>query len=103
MASKKENGLVYIFSYLLTWLSGLIVFITVGQHDKRAKFHALQAIFLGVVMFILGWVAGFVFAFGASILVFLLWIYGLYVGYLAYNGKDTDMPIIGDFARKYSK
>lgn len=103
MANKTEKSLVYIFSYLLTWLSGLIVYITVGQENKRFKFHALQAIFLGIVMILLDYFGDMIFAPGADLLVFLIWIYGLYIGYKAYEGKDVEMPVIGEYAKKYSK
>jgi uncharacterized membrane protein len=96
--NRRGNGLAYIFAYLLTWLSGLIVFITVGQNDKRAKFHALQAIFLGVVLFIIGWIP-----IVGWIIELLGWLYGLYIGYQAYEGKDVEMPVIGTYARQYSK
>ncbi len=101
MASKQNkqgNGLVYIFAYLLTWLTGLIVFITVGQNDKRAKFHALQAIFLGVLLFVIGWIP-----FLGWIIELLGWLYGLYIGYMAYTGQDIEVPVLGAYARQYSK
>ncbi len=96
--NKKGNGLVYIFTYLLTWLSGIIVFITVGQNDGRAKFHALQAIFLGVVLFVIGWIPIIGWAIGI-----LGWLYGLYIGFMAYQGDDCEIPVIGAYARQYSK
>lgn len=98
-ATKKEgNRLVYIFAYILTWLSGIIVYVTEGQHDKRAKFHALQAIFLGIIIFIVYLIPLPFF----YILAILLWIYGIYVGVKAYDGKDVMIPVLGDYAKKYS-
>jgi uncharacterized membrane protein len=93
-----NNAILYIFAYLLTWLSGILMYITVGQTDKRMKFHALQAILLGVVLFIIGWIPIL-----GWIIELLGWLYGLYIGYMAYTGTDIEMPVIGDFAKQYSK
>lgn len=95
---EKDERILYVFNYLLTWLSGLILFLTEGQSNKRMKFHALQAIFLGIVTFIVAWIPiiGWLTA-------FLLWLYGMYVGVAAYGGRDISMPVIGDYAEKYSK
>ena len=94
----RKNGLAYIFTYLLTWLSGLIVYFTLGQNDKAIKFHAVQAFLLGVIMFIIGFLplAGW-------IAIFLLWLYGLYIGWQGSQGKDIEIPIIGPYARSLSK
>ena len=96
---EKDDRVLYIFTYLLTWISGLMVFITVGQSNKRMKFHAIQAVLLGIVTFIIAWIPfPFLYLVG-----FLLWLYGIYVGVVAYNGRDISMPVIGDYAKRYSK
>ena len=95
---ESDDRVVYIFAYLLTWISGILVYITLGQKNKRMKFHALQAIMLGIAAFIIAWIPiPFFFLIG-----FLLWLYGMYVGVVAYNGRDISMPIIGEYAEKYS-
>lgn len=96
----KDTGepLLFLITYVLTWLTGILIFVTAGQKDKRLKFHAIQAVLLGVIMFILAWIPFVGWLIGA-----LLWLYGLYIGYEAgYQGKDILVPVIGEYAKKYS-
>ncbi|MGC8483882.1 MAG: DUF4870 domain-containing protein [Thermodesulfobium sp.] len=92
---------MYIFTYLLSWLSGIIVFVTEGQNDKRMKFHSLQAIFLGIVAIVLDFVFFFV-PFLGPVLAFIIWVYGMYIAVKAYEGEDIKVPVIADYAIKYS-
>lgn len=98
-AAKKQpeaRNILYLLTYFLVWLSGLVVYVTEGQKSRRAKFHALQAIFLGVIITILALIP-FI-----NLIALLLWIYGLYVGVKAYEGSDVSMPVLGDYAKSYS-
>lgn len=89
----KDNSLA-LLAYVLTWLTGLIVFVI--AKDKLTKFHGMQAILLGVVGVVLSFVS-----FG--LLGLLLWIYGLYIGFVyGYKGKMYKVPILGDYAEKFS-
>lgn len=89
-----------IGTYFFLWLSGIIVYLfTSKKSDEYLKFHALQAILLGIVITILGWLSFIPFMF---IVTIILWIYGIYVGYQASEGKDIVMPIIGDFAKEHA-
>ena len=94
-----SKNLVYILAYVLLILTGLLVYITEGQKNKRAKFHALQAIFLGIIIIVLGffWFIPFV-----DLIDVILWLYGIYVGVIAYDGTDVSMPVLGDYAKQYS-
>jgi len=98
-----NNRIMYIFAYLLTWVSGIIVYILYADRDKNMKFHAVQAILLGLVITVISILSFFLF-FPFSIIVnlftFLLYIYGLYVGYKAYTGVNIMMPVIGDMAKQ---
>src|SRR5271157_644074 len=90
-----QKDILYILTYLFTFLSGIIVFVTVGQKNARLKFHALQAIILGIVGFVLGFIP-----FIGGLFALVLWIYGIYVGYRAYEyNDDISVPVIGDFAK----
>ncbi len=93
----KEENILYVFAYLLTWLSGIILYVTEGQKNKRLKFHSLQAIFLGIIIFVL------VFIPYANIIGWGLWILGIVIGVIAYNGQDISIPVIGPYAKRYSK
>ena len=74
------------------------MFVTVAQTNKRMKFHAIQAVLLGIASFIIGWVPLPFF----NIAGLVLWLYGLYVGLLAYEGRDISIPVIGEYAIKHS-
>jgi uncharacterized membrane protein len=96
---EKDDRVLYIFAYLLMWISGLIMFLTVGQTNKRMKFHAVQSVLVGIVVFVL-----IIIPLPLIPLIgILIWIYGLYVGFMAFEGRDLSMPGIGDYAEKYSK
>lgn len=99
---KEKNNIWYIITYILTWLSGIIVFVTEGQKDKRLKFHSLQAIFLGIVGTVLDFLLFFI-PFLGPFLLFLVWLYGMYIGFKAYNGVDVKVPVLGDYAAKYAE
>jgi hypothetical protein len=36
----------------------------------------------------------------SALLGLLIWVYGLYIGFKAYNGVDVEIPIITDFVKK---
>jgi uncharacterized membrane protein len=98
---KEKGDIMYIFTYLLSWLSGIIVFFTKGQSDKRMKFHSLQAIFLGIIAVVIDLILFFI-PFLGPILAFLIWLYGMYIAVKAYEGEDIKVPVIADYAAKYS-
>jgi len=86
---------MYILIYFFTWLSGLIFYLT-EKENKKIRFHAMQAILLGIVMIVLG------FTFILAILDPLLWLYGLYIGYKEYTGETVRIPFLADYADKYA-
>jgi uncharacterized membrane protein len=90
----KEGNFLYIVVYFFTWLGGLIMYL-VEKDDKNMRFHAMQAILLGIVMFVISLP---IITFPIS---FLLWFYGLYVGYKAYTGETVRIPYLAEFADKY--
>lgn len=106
--AKKEsdNRMMMLVAYVLTWLTGLIVYLTTGKEDPEARFHGMQAILLGAAMMVIGIVGG-VTLIGLVIAVplnIILWVYGIYVGYKAYSeGERILIPVIGEYAVKYSE
>ena len=96
-----ERRLLLVFAYLLTWLSGVIVFVINGDRDQNLRFHSLQAIFLGIFITII-WIGSFLLIPSVRIIdylvVFLLYLYGLYVGIQAYSGRSISIPVIGKLA-----
>jgi uncharacterized membrane protein len=108
-------------SYIFHWVTGLIFFLMEKQ-NKFVRFHAMQAICLGVLAAVLGFVYMFI-AVGAAVastassaaggsmgilgmLFSLLWLalFALWVVCLiqAFTGKWFKIPIIGDLAMKWS-
>ncbi|MDE1860522.1 MAG: hypothetical protein KGH72_02275 [Candidatus Micrarchaeota archaeon] len=105
MADDKKDGsktatgkdIIYIFTYLLSWLSGIVVYVIAKEGEKRKRFHALQAIILGIV----GTILSFIPVVGWLVAA-VIWVYGLYIGIEAYGGKDMAAPAIGGFAAQHS-
>ncbi|HUC38861.1 MAG TPA: hypothetical protein VL944_01900 [Candidatus Acidoferrum sp.] len=92
-----DSRVLFIITYLVLWLSGLLVYLTEGQTNKRLRFHSLQAMFLGIITFVIAFIPVI------NILAWPLWILGLIIGAMAYNGNDVTIPMIGDYAKKESK
>lgn len=105
-ASAKDNKMMMLVAYILSWVTGLIVYFTAGKEDDEVRFHAMQAIILGIVQVVL-MIIGFITIIGWILtgpLSLLLWLYGLYVGYTAYSkGERIMIPYIGEYAVKYSE
>lgn len=98
---KEKGNIMYIFTYILSWITGIIVYITEGQKSARLKFHSLQAIFLGITAIVIDLILFFI-PFLGPFLAFLIWVYGIYIAVKAYNGEDIKAPVIGDYAAKYA-
>ncbi len=96
--TRQKADFTYIVIYLLELLTGILFFIISGN-EKRKKQHSIQAIVLGVISIVLTPIPiPFVW-----VLTLLIWIYGLYIGYMASIGIDVEIPAITDFAKKYTK
>ncbi len=110
VSDDNENSIMYVIAYLIPILTGLFVYIAYGE-NKRLKFHAVQAIILGIGIFIVDivfYIISFLVLFSFPILYIgdvigiLLWIYGLYIGYKASLGNDIYIKYIGDYASSMS-
>jgi len=109
-------------SYIATWLTGLIFFLMEKQ-NKFVRFHAMQAICIGALGAVLGFVYSFLIAgataaamaspnaaagsmgiMGILFMLIMLAFFGLWVVCLiqAFTGKWFKIPIIGDLAMKWS-
>ena len=116
MAKKGDAGNVHdkawlIAAYIVPYMiSGIVVLFLKGGSDSKAKLHSFQSIFLGIAMIVIAIVFDMlsftgIFLMGTigALLVVFLWLYGIYVGLEAYSGRDVVMPVITDYARRYSK
>ena len=125
--SKSSTGLdeniAALLSYVFGWVSGLIFFL-IEKDSRLVKFHAMQSILLNASALVIGivlWVAWVIVAimfamisetmaslvsvlFGLVIMVFYL---GLLLGVIfclikAYQKHYFKLPVIGNFAEKFS-
>lgn len=115
--SKNISG---VLCYLLGWITG-IIFLFI-EDDKFVRFHAIQSIIvfggitviqvaLSVIMFIFGLLSivlgGFAFALTSIVGVIstLVWI-GAFILWIilmvkAYQGDTYELPIAGEYTKKY--
>lgn len=88
--SEVKGNIMYLVCYLFTWLTGLIFYFTQAKDNPEMKFHSVQAILLGIGMFI-------------PLVNILVWLYSIYVGYQVYStGERIHVPVIGEYAEKFS-
>ena len=118
-----DANVAALLSYIFTWVSGLIFFV-MEKESRLVRFHAVQALILGVIALVLSFaswpiwiVIAIISAFLPDILsmlvmgitglimfvVFLAIFVGWIVGMVkAYQGEYFKLPVIGNFAEKYS-
>jgi uncharacterized membrane protein len=118
-----DENIAALLSYVFGWVSGLIFFL-IEKDSRLVRFHAMQSILFNVLIAIVGialWVVTFVILIvgtqlpgflGAilSLLTTLIWIVfsiGLLIGWImclikAFQGAYFKLPIIGNFAEKFS-
>ena len=119
------NSFIYIITYLIPLLTGILVYFTYAKGNKRVTFHANQAIMISILMigaslvFSVIFTALAIFSQGIgslgglsllymtlliNLIIIAIWLYGIYVGTIAaFRGKDIKMPIVGDIASRPSK
>ncbi|HET9528207.1 MAG TPA: DUF4870 domain-containing protein [Pyrinomonadaceae bacterium] len=118
-----DENIAALLSYVMTWVTGLIFFL-IEKESRLVRFHAMQALILGgvaaVSSFVL-WIAYFVViiiasqihgALGSLLsillgLVIFLFFAAIIVGWIlgmvkAYQGQYFKLPVIGNFAEKFS-
>lgn len=100
MAKKNEDSFVYIITYLFEFLSGIIVYVTIAQENKRLKRHAVQATLLGIVSIILSYAFALVtLGFLSTPVSFIIWLYCIYIGYEASKGNDIKVPFLTSYVK----
>jgi uncharacterized membrane protein len=80
---------------LLGYIFGLIALIAVLMEDKKnrpfIKYNAVHALMLAVLVVLLSW---------TGCLWILPWVYGIYLGFKAYQGETIVIPVLTDFAKQ---
>jgi uncharacterized membrane protein len=126
-AGKSSTGLdeniAALLAYVFGWVSGLIFFL-IEKDSKLVRFHAMQSILFNLCVGVLCFIIWILFAIiyliasqvaGAmgslvGILGTLLWLVlslGILIAWVlclvrAYQGQYFKLPIIGNFAEKFS-
>jgi uncharacterized membrane protein len=127
LATKSSTGLdeniAALLSYVAGWVSGLVFFL-IEKDSRLVRFHAMQSILLNGVAIVVGialWVLWVVIAIILSqvsdvlaslvslvvgLLIFVFYI-GLLIGIVmclikAYQRQYFKLPVIGNFAEKFS-
>ncbi len=106
MDQDKERTLAAV-AYILTWITGLIIYLIADKDAKYARWHAIQAIGLGIAVFVLGIllnILGFLLGSVAFLLSSLLWlgtiVLIIILAIKAYQGTQVRLPVLADFADK---
>lgn len=100
-----DENVAALLSYALGFITGIIFFV-IEKDSRYVKFHAMQSILIFGSLFVISMVLGFIPVIGwiLGILItplsFILWIVMML---LAYQGKMTKLPIVGDIAEKQSQ
>lgn len=86
-------ALAYAFSPLIP----VIILLMADKKDRPfIKAHSVQALVLGIVVWIVATIIG-TFTCGIG---FILWLLMFYLAYVAYQGKTITIPVITDFVKK---
>ena len=118
-----DENIAALLSYVFGWLSGLIFFL-IEKDSRLVRFHAMQSILFNVLVAIAAfvvWIVVFILLMILSqvsdalsglfgILISLLWLVfsvGILIAWVlclvkAYQSQYFKLPIIGNFAEKFS-
>ena len=118
-----DENVAALLSYIFGWISGLIFFL-MEKDSRLVRFHGMQSILLNVTAIVVGialWVAWVVVAIVLAMMsevlaslvsiVFGLLIFAFYIAILvawvmclikAYQKQYFKLPVIGNFAEKFS-
>ena len=97
-------------SYVFTWISGLIIFLTEKQ-NRFVRFHAMQSILffggISIIIFVLRFLTALpilgIFMGLAIVLLVIVEVVGWIVLMInGFQGRYFKLPIIGDYAEKYA-
>jgi len=118
-----DENVAALLAYVFNWLSGLIFFI-IEKSSRLVRFHAMQSILLSAAAIVIFFVLWFMWVFLADVfaqvsddlawlvglvlglLIFVFWV-GLIIAWVmclikAYQGQYFKLPVIGNFAEKFS-
>lgn len=91
-----------ILAYLFSWIGGLIVLYGLKDNERNTKFHAAQAIVIGLGYMIITAVYRFLpiyipfLSTAISVIYLLCIVFGIIK---ACNGDDPEIPVVGGLAK----
>lgn len=89
-------------AYLLTWITGLVIFFVAKPEQRYAKWHAVQAIGYGVVTTLVAILLSVLRVPFLGTIWWLLTLAGIVVLALrAYQGQTMRMPVLSTYADKH--
>ena len=93
-----DDKLWALLTYVLSPLVPIIIYFLEDKKNRPfIKAHNMQALVLGVINFILAIALSWtVFL---SCVPILVWLYMVYLGIQAYQGKEVTIPVITDFVK----
>lgn len=105
-ATSDDTALAAV-AYILTWLTGLIIFLVADKEDTYTRYHALQAIGFGVAVVIVSFLLQIIGFASPGILFPTFGLLGVAVivaiilmAVKAYQGSKFRLPLIADIAEK---
>jgi uncharacterized protein len=94
-----DDKLWALLSYIFSPIVPLIALLMEEKKNRPfVKFHAVQALILGLIMDVLYLVLGWVFV--GLCLGLVLYAYMIYVGVKAYGGESLKVPVVTDWIKK---
>ncbi|MEW6094236.1 MAG: DUF4870 domain-containing protein [Chloroflexota bacterium] len=95
----QDDKLWALLSYIFSPLIPLIVLLMEEKKSRPfIKFHAVQALILGLVMDVLYLALGWIFV--GLCLGLGLYIYMIVIGFKAYGGETMTVPVVTDMIKK---
>jgi len=118
-----DENVAALLAYLFNWVSGLIFFL-IEKESRLVRFHAMQSILLTAVAIVVGvvlYIAWIVITIALAmmsdvlaslgglvigLLILVFWV-GVLIAFIlsmikAYQGQFFKLPLIGNFAEKFS-
>jgi uncharacterized membrane protein len=99
-----QENIACLLCYVGWWVSG-IAFLVLEPNNKNIKFHAWQSIIISVPFFVLAIVFGSIGVLHWLGVIFGVagWVFLLYVGLMAYQGRKIVVPYAGPLAEKWAE
>ncbi len=100
-SDNSNDKILSLLTYPIPLVGIVILLVESMKNNPVLRVHAIQSLALGVVLFGISLLIGFIpiIQIASCILPFLFLGLTIYYGMQAYNGKDVTIPFITDFCR----